>query len=64
MPKLIQQLEQRKKSLDSFFSSKKLIQRVKDSGRSKVKIKNEILYTSYGGFYESWKTRQKWTCVV
>lgn len=41
MPNLIQQLERRKKSLDSFFSSKKLIQRVKDSGRSKVKIKKD-----------------------
>lgn len=39
MPNLIQQLDLRQKSLDQFFSSKKLIQKIKDSGRSKVKIK-------------------------
>ena len=39
MPNLIQQLERRQKSLDQFFSSKKLVQKIKDSGRSKVKIK-------------------------
>lgn len=39
MPNLVQQLEKRQKALDQFFSPKKLIQKVKDSGRSKVKIK-------------------------